>query len=395
MKDFISDRVRNVTVSGIRAIAEKVIRMEQEGRRIIHFEVGRPDFDTPEYIKKAACDALNAGDVFYTGNMGKPELRREIAKKLLRENGLSYVEDEILVTAGLSEAVFDILTSVLNEGDEILVPDPVWVGYRNIPGLCGAKVVTYTLYEETQYQPDVDEIRDKITDKTKAIVLITPNNPTGSILHEETLRKIAKLAMEKDILVISDEIYERLIYDGEKHFSIASIPGMKERTLTLNGMSKTFSMTGWRLGYIAGPKEIIAMINRVHQYSMVCAPSFVQTAGIAALRDEKDEVQAMVDEYKRRRDYAVAAINATPGISCVMPKGAFYIFINCTKLGKSGYEIVEYLLEKEGIALVPGEAFGEVGKGYVRMSYANSYENIVEGCRRLAEGVKAMQEEKA
>ena len=394
MKERISEKVRDLPVSGIRAIAEKVIAMEQGGEHIIHFEVGRPDFDTPEYIKKAACAALDEGDVFYTGNMGTMALRQEIQKKLLRENGLSYSTDEILVTAGLSEGVFDILTAILDPGDELLVPDPVWVGYRNIPKLQKAKAVTYTLYEDRLYQPDLDEVRAKITDRTKAIVLITPNNPTGSILHEETLRGLAKIAMEKDILVISDEIYERLIYDGEKHFSIATIPGMKERTFTLNGMSKTFSMTGWRLGYVCGPKELLAMVNRVHQYCMVCAPSFVQAAGVTALRDEKDEVEAMVKEYDRRRKYAVEAINSIPGISCVNPKGAFYIFINCTKLGKSGYEIAEFLLEKEKIALVPGEAFGENGAGFIRMSFANSYENIVEGCRRLREGILALQEGK-
>jgi aspartate/methionine/tyrosine aminotransferase len=237
--------------------------------------------------------------------------------------------------------------------------------------------------EENQYQPDLKEIENKVTEKTKAIVLINPNNPIRSILQEDTLNGIAEIAKKRNLIVISDEIYERLIYDDEKHISIASLPNMKERTITFNGFSKAYSMTGWRIGYVAAPKEIILQLNKVHQHNTTYAPSFVQKAAVVAITDEKNEVSDMVKEYKRRRDYAVGAINKIYGISCNCPKGAFYIFINIKSLNRTSAEVAEYLLEEEKIALVPGDVFGTNGEGYLRMSFANSYENIVEGCKRL------------
>lgn len=384
-------RMDQLAPSGIRKVNEKALAMERAGETVIHFEIGRPDFDTPEYIKKAAEASLAKGDVFYTSNFGTMELRQEIANKLKRQNNVDYKASEVLVTVGLSEAVFAVLAAILDEGDEILVPDPAWLNYHNVPRMLGATPVTYHLKEENGYQMDLEEVRSKVTDKTKAVVIITPNNPTGGVLAENTLRALADLAIEKDLLVISDEVYERLIYDGEKHISIASLPGMKERTFTLNGMSKAYSMTGWRLGYVAAAEEYIVTLNKFHQHNTTCAPSFVQSASVVALRDEKDEVNDMVKEYKRRRDYAVEAINAIPGLSCVCPKGAFYIFINCKSLGKSSAEIASYLLDEAKVAMVPGDVFGPGGEGYLRMSFANSYENVVEGCKRLAEAVKALQ----
>lgn len=384
-------RMDQLAPSGIRKVNEKALAMERAGEKVIHFEIGRPDFDTPEYIKKAAEASLAKGEVFYTSNFGTMELRQEIANKLKRQNNVDYKATEVLVTVGLSEAVFAVLASILDEGDEILVPDPAWLNYHNVPRMLGANPVIYHLNEETGFQMDLEEIRSKVTDKTRAVVIITPNNPTGGVLAEDTLQGLADLAVEKDLLVISDEVYERLIYDGAKHISIASLPGMKERTFTLNGMSKAYSMTGWRLGYVAAPEEYIAVLNKFHQHNTTCAPSFVQAASAVALRDEKDEVNDMVKEYQRRRDYAVNAINAIPGLSCVCPKGAFYIFINCKSLGKTSAEIAAYLLDEAKIALVPGDVFGPGGEGYVRMSFANSYENIVEGCRRLADAVEALK----
>jgi aspartate aminotransferase/aminotransferase len=379
--------------SGIRRVNEKALAMERAGETVIHFEIGRPDFDTPEYIKKAAIEALRSGDVFYTSNFGKMELRQAIAEKLKRENGLDYKAEEILVTAGLSEAVFAVLAAILEEGDELLVPDPVWINYRNVPAFLNAVPVSYELKEENGYQLDLEEIRSKVTAKTRAIVLVTPNNPTGGVLCREVLQKLADLAIEKDLLVISDEVYERLIYDGTEHVSIASLPGMKVRTFTLNGLSKTYSMTGWRLGYVAAPQEYIPALNKFHQHNTTCAVSFGQTAAIAALREEGDEVKAMVEEYQRRRDYAVQAVNAIDGLSCLSPKGAFYIFINCRALGISSADLSDYLLENAKIALVPGSVFGPGGEGYLRMSFANSYENIVEGCARLKDAVETLKKE--
>lgn len=387
----IASRMNRMAPSGIRKVNEKALAMERNGEKVIHFEIGRPDFDTPEYIKKAAVESLNAGNVFYTSNFGTMELRQAIADKLKRENGIDYKATEILVTAGLSEAVFAVLATILEEGDELLVPDPVWLNYSNVPNLLNAVPVTYELKEENGYQLDLDEIKSKITSKTRAIVIVTPNNPTGGVLSQATLEGLAKIVIENDLLVISDEVYERLIYDGEKHISIASLPGMKERTFTMNGMSKAYSMTGWRLGYVAAPEEYIAVINKFHQHNTTCAVSFGQAAAVVALRDEGEEVNEMVKEYQRRRDYAVKAINEIDGLSCLKPKGAFYIFINCKALGKKSAELADYLLEHAKIALVPGDVFGPGGEGYLRMSFANSYENIVEGCKRLSEAVASLR----
>ena len=390
MKNKLAARMDRILPSGIRKVNEKALAMEREGRHVIHFEIGRPDFDTPDYIKNACIESLKQGDVFYTSNYGDMELRRAIAEKLEKQNHIPYRAEEILVTVGLSEAIFDLLCTILDEEDEILVPDPVWMNYVNVPRLLGAVPVSYRLREENGWQMDLDEIRGKITKKTKALVLVTPNNPTGSILSEENLLELSRLAQENDFLVVADEVYERLVYDGNTHVSIASLPGMKERTVTLNGMSKTYSMTGWRLGYAAAPEGFIAGLNKIHQHNVTCAPSFVQKASIAALREETNEVEAMVEEYQRRRDYAVKAINEVPGLSCQCPEGAFYIFINAKPLGMSSEELAGYLLESAGIALVPGSVFGESGEGYLRMSFANSYENIVEGTKRLADAVRKL-----
>ena len=387
----IAERINKMTPSGIRKVNEKALAMECAGETVIHFEIGRPDFDTPEYIKTAAKQAMDASKVHYTSNFGLMELRQAIAEKLNRENHVDYKAAEVLVTVGLSEAVFAVLATLLDEGDELLVPDPVWLNYINVPGMLGAKTVSYSLNEESGFQMDLNEIRSKITDRTRAIVIVTPNNPTGGVLQQSTLEELAEIVREHDIMVISDEVYERLIFDGEKHISIASLPGMKERTFTMNGMSKAYAMDGWRLGYVAAPEEYITAMNKFHQHCTTCATNFVQEASIAAFRQEKDEVENMRKEYERRRDYAVEAINRIPGIHCQCPKGAFYIFINCKELGMKSADLASWLLEHAKIALVPGDVFGPGGEGYLRMSYANSYENVVEGCRRLAEGIAQLK----
>lgn len=384
-------RIERIMPSGIRAVNEKALAMERAGEKVIHFEIGRPDFDTPEYIKKACIESIERGDVFYTSNFGDMKLREAVAKYLNYHNHIPYTKDNVLITVGLSEAIFDVLTVILDEDDEILVPNPVWVNYVNVPNLLKAKPISYDLLEKNNYQPDIEDLKSKITPKTKAIVLISPNNPTGSILKKETLEKIAELAIDNDLLVLADEVYERLIFDGEKHISIASLPNMIDRTITLNGFSKAFSMTGWRLGYVAAPVELITQVNKIHQHNVICAPSFVQKAAITALQDEKNEVEDMVKEYTRRRDYAVAAINKIDGISCLCPKGALYIFINISELHKSSQEVADFLIENEKIALVPGSVFGSNGDEYLRMSFANSYENIVEGCKRLKNGVEKIK----
>ena len=392
MATKIAARMNRMAPSGIRKVNEKALAMERAGEKVLHFEIGRPDFDTPEYIKKAAEQALAEGKVHYTSNFGLMELRQAIADKLKRENNVDYKASEVLVTVGLSEAVFAVLATILEEGDEILVPDPVWLNYINVPNLLGAKAVTYGLTEETGFQMDLEEVKAKITPKTRAIVIITPNNPTGGVLSEDVLKELADIAISNDLMVISDEVYERLVYDGAKHISIASLPGMKERTFTMNGMSKAYAMDGWRLGYVAAPEEYILAMNKFHQHNTTCAPNFVQVAAIAALNEEGDEVKEMVKEYQRRRDYAVKAINEIPGLHCECPKGAFYIFINCKSLNMKSADLSAYLLEEAKIALVPGDVFGPGGEGYLRMSFANSYDNIVEGCAQLKKAVALLQQ---
>ena len=387
----IAARMNRMAPSGIRKVNEKALAMERAGERVLHFEIGRPDFDTPEYIKRAAEQALADGKVHYTSNFGLMELRQAIADKLKRENNVDYTASEVLVTVGLSEAVFAVLATILEEGDEILVPDPVWLNYINVPNLLGAKAVTYGLTEETGFQMNLEEVKAKITPKTRAIVIITPNNPTGGVLSEDVLKELAEIAVSNDLMVISDEVYERLVYDGAKHISIASLPGMKERTFTMNGMSKAYAMDGWRLGYVAAPEEYILVMNKFHQHNTTCAPNFVQVAAIAALTQEGDEVKEMVKEYQRRRDYAVKAINEIPGLHCECPKGAFYIFINCKSLGMKSADLSAFLLEEAKIALVPGDVFGPGGEGYLRMSFANSYENVVEGCEHLRKAVEELK----
>ena len=387
----IAARMNRMAPSGIRKVNEKALAMERAGEKVLHFEIGRPDFDTPEYIKRAAEQALAEGKVHYTSNFGLMELRQAIADKLKRENNVDYTASEVLVTVGLSEAVFAVLATILEEGDEILVPDPVWLNYINVPNLLGAKAVTYGLTEETGFQMNLEEVKAKITSKTRAIVIITPNNPTGGVLSEDVLKELAEIAVSNDLMVISDEVYERLVYDGAKHISIASLPGMKERTFTMNGMSKAYAMDGWRLGYVAAPEEYILAMNKFHQHNTTCAPNFVQVAAIAALNEEGDEVKEMVKEYQRRRDYAVKAINEIPGLHCECPKGAFYIFINCKSLNMKSADLSAYLLEEAKIALVPGDVFGPGGEGYLRMSFANSYENVVEGCEHLRKAVEELK----
>ncbi len=384
-------RMDSLPFSGIRAVMEKATKMQQAGERVIHMEIGRPDFDTPEKIKKAACDSLAKGNVFYTSNYGTPELRKAIAEWELEKNHVAYDPSEVLVTVGVGEGTYASMAAFLEEGDEVLVPNPVWLNYIHVPSSLGAKPVTYHLKEENNYQIDLEELESKITDRTRMIVIVDPSNPTGGVFSRETLERLAEIAVRHDLLVLSDEIYEQLVYDGAEHISIASLPGMKERTITLSGCSKAYSMTGWRLGYMCAPKEIIQACVRVHQYTITCASSFVQEAAVTALKECDEDVEAMRREYQRRKDYVVKALNEIDGISCNNPKGAFYIFVNIKKLGKTSMEMAEYLLDTAKVALVPGSAFGDGGEGYLRISYACGYEELTEACDRIKTAVEALR----
>ena len=388
MRDFICSKFNKVGPSGIRKINEKTLEMERAGKKIYHFEVGRPDFDTPKLIKDATIKSIENGDVFYTSNYGIMPLREAVAEKLRNENNLDYTAKEVLITAGATESIYDSYSLILEEGDEILLPNPCWPNYVNAAYIMGAVPVRYSLAEENDFQIDFDELEGLVTEKTKAIVIINPSNPIGSMFTLETLEKLANFAKKKDILVISDEIYEKIIYGNKKHISIASLDGMKERTITINGFSKTYSMTGFRLAYVAAPEKFIRVLNIIHQHNTSCATSFVQHGGITALKEGGDASEEMVKEYKRRRDYIVEKVNSIEGLSLNAPDGAFYAFINIKGLGISSEEFCNYLLDEECVAIVPGTVFGNAGEGFVRFSYASSYEDIVEGLKRMEKACK-------
>lgn len=386
-----AERMNSLPFSGIRKMMEKATKMQQAGERVIHLEIGRPDFDTPERIKRAADESLAQGHVFYTSNYGTPELRSTIADKMLEKNQVRYDPSEVLVTVGVGEGTFAGMAAFLNPGDEVLVPNPVWLNYIHVPESLGAVPSTYSLKEENDYQVDFAELESKITSRTKMLVIVDPSNPTGGVFSRETLDRLADTARKHDLLVLSDEIYERLVYDGVEHVSIASLPGMKERTITLGGMSKAYSMTGWRLGYLCAPREIVQACVRIHQYTVTCAPSFVQDASVVALRECDEDVETMRREYQRRKDYVVKALNAIDGLSCNNPKGAFYVFVNVKSLGRSSAEVAEYMLDHAKVALVPGSAFGSEGEGYLRLSYAAAYEELVEACERIKKAVQELR----
>lgn len=385
-----ADRMKEVYLSGIRKIVSRANELQKQGRDIIHFDLGEPDFDTPEYIKKATINAIEEGKVHYPPIAGIEELKQSISRKLNNDNGLNYTPEEIIVTAGVAQGMFASILCFLNQGEEILIPDPGYLSYIYIPKIAQGVVNTYTLKEENNFQIDFKEIEEKITEKTKIIVLISPNNPTGSILERETLEKVAEIAQKNNMLVISDEIYEKLIYDDYKNYSIAALPGMKERTIILNGFSKYYAMTGWRLGYMAADKSLIDPMVRFCFYNTTSANSFVQWGAITGLEGDNTPSEEMRAEYQKRRDYLVENINKIDKLSCLKPTGAFYVFVNISKTGMDGEAFANLLLEKEGIATVPGINFGEQGKDFIRISYATSFEDIVKAIPRIKKAVEEL-----
>jgi aminotransferase len=378
-----SAKMQNIPFSSIRKVSVEVAKLRAEGKDVIGLSLGEPDFDTPPHIIEAMADAARRGETHYTNNKGIIELRKAICDKLRNDNGLEYDPEEIVCTVGVTEGVFIALTSFLDPGDEILVPDPAWLNYTHVPTMNGAKPVGYSLREEKEFQIDVDELEEKVTEKTKMLVILDPSNPTGSIQKKEALEKVAQFAIKHDLLVVSDEIYEKIIYDGHKHYSIAAFPGMRERTIVLNGFAKAYAMTGWRLGYVAAPIELIDVMTRLHMYSVTHASSMVQWGGVAALTSSQEPVEQMVAEFQRRRDFMVKALNGTKGLSCLNPGGAFYIFLNVNQTGMTSEEFTTFLLHEANVGVVPGTAFGSSGEGFVRISYAASMENLEKAADRI------------
>ena len=374
-----ADRLKGIPMSRTRVMLRKCQELRAAGEKVTALTLGEPDFDTPEYIIMACKKALDDGLTKYTDSTGPLELREAICRKLKRENGLVYCPEEISVTSGVEQGTFAAFMSFLNPGDEVLVQDPVYLTYTTIPEIAGATVKTYSLLEENDFQPDMNQLRSLVTDKTKMIAMVSPGNPTGSIFTRESLEAIAELAREKNLLVVSDEIYERLTY-GEKDevVSIASLPGMKERTILLNGLSKSMAMTGWRIGYMAAPPELIDPLNRMAFYMTAGATSFAQYAAAEALDGDDGSAEKMRLEFKKRRDYLAGEINKMENFSCIVPQGAFYVFMNIKKTGMKSEEFCDYALEQYRLAMMPGDVFGQCGEGFVRLSYAASRQVLEE-----------------
>lgn len=359
------------------------MKLEKEGKKVIAFTMGEPDGTTPKYIIEAAKAALDGGKTKYPPITGIPALRQAISERYQKEGQAAYAPEEILVTTGAAQAMFLSMMSYLDPGDEVIVPDPGYNSYTTIPNIAGAVMKKYNLREENEFQIDPQELKMLISDKTKMLVLISPNNPIGASLKKETLDAVVEILRDKEILVISDEIYDKLSYEEEPPVSIAGYPGMKEKTIVINGFSKYYAMTGWRLGWAAAPAELLEPMARLLFQTTAGAVSFVEEAAIAALRNEDDSCQRMVEEFKKRRDYLVTEINKIDKLSCLEPKGAFYVFVNIKKTGMTSAEFADFLLDECLVAVVPGTVFGENGEGYVRLSYANSMENMIEAMKRM------------
>lgn len=388
MRNPLADTIVNIKPSGIRKFFDLVSEMKDA----ISLGVGEPDFDTPWHIRDEGIYSLERGRTFYTSNAGLKELKEEIANYLRRRVHVDYDErHEILVTVGGSEAIDMAMRVMLNPGEEVLIPQPSYVSYEPCTIMAGGKPVIIELKAENEFRLTPEELLEHITDKTKLLVLPFPNNPTGAIMEQKDLEAIAKVIIEKDLYVLSDEIYSELTYK-EDHVSIASIPDMQERTILINGFSKAYAMTGWRLGYACGPRKIIEQMTKLHQYAIMCAPTTSQYAAVEALRNGDDDVAMMREAYNQRRRYLVHAFKEM-GLECFEPYGAFYIFPCIKEFGMTSEEFASRFLMEEKVAVVPGTAFGNCGEGFLRISYAYSLENLKEALGRMQKFIDRLREE--
>ena len=358
--------------------------LEAQGKKIIHLEIGEPDFDTPKYIRDAAVKALQEGWTHYGPSPGLPEFRKVIAEIWKAERGIPCDWENVVVTPGGKPIMFYLMLALLEPGDDVLLPNPAFPIYESVVDFIGARAVYLPLLEANEFDLDLKDFESKLSERTKLVILNTPQNPTGGVLKPETIEGIAALARKHDFMILSDEIYGRVLYEG-KHLSIASLPGMADRTVVLDGFSKTYAMTGWRLGFGIMRKDLAAQLGRMQTNAVSCTASFTQRAGMAALTGPQDDALAMVEEFRRRRDVIVAGLNALPGISCLKPHGAFYVFPNITKTGLKSSELERLLMEQAGVACLAGTAFGTYGEGYLRFSYANSLENIKTALQNISD----------
>lgn len=386
MRDFLSEKVTGIKPSGIRKFFDIVSEMKDA----ISLGVGEPDFDTPWHIRDEGIYAFERGKTFYTSNSGLKELKEEICAYMKRSQGITYnPSNEVIVTVGGSEAIDIGLRAVINPGDEVIIPQPSYVSYVPCAVLAGANPIIINLKAENEFRLTPDELLAAITPKTKILILPYPNNPTGAIMEREDLEKIAKIVIEKDILVMSDEIYAELTYK-DKHVSIASLDGMKERTILINGFSKAYAMTGWRLGYACAPDWLIKQMVKIHQFAIMCAPTTSQYAGVEALKNGDEDVKIMRQSYNQRRRYLMDAFKKM-GLDCFEPFGAFYVFPCIKEFGMTSEEFATKFLQEEKVAVVPGTAFGDCGEGFLRISYAYSLDNLKIAIGRLEKFINRLR----
>jgi aspartate aminotransferase len=378
----LAERMSRLGTETAFEVLNKARALERQGKKIIHLEIGEPDFDTPKNVVEAGVDALRKGWTHYGPSAGLPELRQAIAEDVSRSRGVNVDSDEVVVVPGGKPIIFFAIMALADVGDEVIFPNPGFPIYESMIHYVGARAVPIRLREERDFGFAVDELASLITDQTKLIILNSPHNPTGGVLSKQDIRDIASAIGDRNIMVLSDEIYSRLIFEGE-HYSIMSVTGFKERTILLDGFSKTYAMTGWRMGYGVMRADLAAHITRLMTNSNSCTASFTQIAGIEAVRGDQSSVEEMRAEFQKRRDVVVAGLNKIKGFSCRMPKGAFYVFPNITRTGWKSKKLADALLEDAGVACLAGTAFGEFGEGYLRFSVANSLENLTKALDRI------------
>ncbi|MDF2519852.1 MAG: aminotransferase [Clostridia bacterium] len=387
---MLSDVIRNYPASGIR----KMFELAGSYKDVINLTVGEPSFDTPEFIKKAAKDALDANNTHYVSNAGLPELRKVVAQKYNKSIGKYYTQDNVMISFGGMEAIFLALTAIVNPGDEVLVPNPGYPNYEGQLTILGAVPVRVPIYEENNFNIQAADIEKAVTDKTKAIILNSPSNPLGAVLPKEELEKIAKVVEKYDLFVISDEVYEEIIYDGSKHHSLAEFDSIRENVLIINSLSKTYAMTGWRIGYVVGSEKIISRMPVLQEGIASCVQPFLQLAAVEAIEKGSESIKYMLGEYTRKRDIVVDEVSKIEGLEYTKTPGSFYAFINIKAYGKSSQEFAEDLVKNAQVIVVPGSAFGSMGEGYIRIVFAASEDTLIEAFRRIGEYLKSQKKDR-
>ncbi|MDW8359724.1 MAG: pyridoxal phosphate-dependent aminotransferase [Candidatus Caldarchaeum sp.] len=389
--NYLSERTRSIALSGIRVMWEKTLKIPD----VIRMDIGEPDFQPPRKVRQALYEAIEEGYTHYSPSAGLPETREAVAEKARRENGMDVSPSEVVITPGGSAALYLSMMATVNPGEEVLIPDPGWAQYNAMVSLANGVPVGYRLSEDKGYMVDVEDLEKKITSKTKMILINTPQNPTGSVLNRKILQEIADLAVERNLLVLSDEVYEKFVFDGETHVSIGSFEGLKNRVITVNSLSKTYAMTGLRIGYVIAPQQIAEEVAKLNLYVSTCANTAVQHAATAALKHHHEEIELMLNEYRRRRDAVYKRLLEIEGVSCVKPKGAFYLFPNFGEAVKmSSFDFAMHLLDTVHVSTVPGSSFGSMGENHLRMACTSEINRLLLGVEKIAKAVEDLRRHK-